>query len=432
MSNKFMPALLGTAILGLSACTGAAPATPAPAGSASGGDSPALAGEITFQTWSLKNDKFTPYFEDLIDRFTTEHPETTVNWIDQPGDGYEEKLLQQANSNSLPDVVNLQGSYAYRLAEVGMLMDLKAADPAVLDTYINGGLAEYNFESLGVDGVYGYPWYQGSDVSWWNLELLQKAGKTEADLPTTNEELFAFAIDVAEQTNGEVKIISEAPKMGTLSNAGLKIFQDGKFVFNTPEAVKVIQMYKDAYAAGAMPTEALNGAYLGNIALFKEEKVAFTSAAAGFASELKSEVPTLLEKTAVTPRTGLPSLFGQGISVSSATKSPDVAVAFAQFVTNNENQVEFLKLAQGFFPGTLEANENPDSFTSVIELPQQKYAADVAAEAIKTAVNEYPTVANTAMDVFFGQQLALAVRGDIPIEEALQSAEDNANETLGS
>jgi hypothetical protein len=34
--------------------------------------------------------------------------------------------------------------------------------------------------------------------------------------------------------------------------------------------------------------------------------------------------------------------------------------------------VDFVKLAQGFLPGTKEANENTDSFTSVISDPQMK------------------------------------------------------------
>jgi hypothetical protein len=35
-----------------------------------------------------------------------------------------------------------------------------------------------------------------------------------------------------------------------------------------------------------------------------------------------------------------------------------------------------VKLAQGFLPGTKEANENTDSFTSVISDPQMKKAAE--------------------------------------------------------
>ncbi len=436
-NRKAIVTTAGLAVaISLTACTGAPAATPDPteesSAPASSTSTDGLSGEITFQTWSLKNDRFTPYFEDLIADFTAENPDVKINWMDQPGDGYEEKVLQQANSNSLPDVVNLNGSFAYRLADAGALVNLRDAAQESLDLYIEGAIAEYTFDDLGVEGVYGYPWYQGTDVNWWNMEMLEQAGKTEADLPTTIEELFDFAIEVAEATDGAVKVIPEAPKMGTLSNAGLEIFQDGKFVLNTPEAVEVVQRYKDAYEAGAMPAEALLGEYQGKTVLYKEGKVAHASGAAGFASEMANDTPTLLENSIPTPRTGNPSLFGQGISVSANSEHPDTALAFAQFVTNTENQIEFLKLAQGFFPGTKEANSDPEAFTSVIELPAQREAANIAAAEIDKAVNEYPIAHTDPMDTYFKQQVALAVQGDISIEEALQKAEDNANEILES
>src|SRR6476469_2869262 len=73
----------------------------------------AIKGTITFQTWSLKGDKFSPYFTALVAAFQAKHPGTTINWIDQPGDGYPEKVTSQVTSNSLPDVVNLPPEIAY-------------------------------------------------------------------------------------------------------------------------------------------------------------------------------------------------------------------------------------------------------------------------------------------------------------------------------
>lgn len=48
--------------------------------------------EISFQTWNLKNDTYTPYFNDLIAAFQKENPGVTVKWIDQPADGYTDKI----------------------------------------------------------------------------------------------------------------------------------------------------------------------------------------------------------------------------------------------------------------------------------------------------------------------------------------------------
>lgn len=404
----------------LAACTGGAPAD-----NKAGGDQ---AKEITFQTWSLKNDRFTPYFQNLVASFEKENPGTKVNWIDQPGDGYEDKILQQADSNELPDVVNLPPEFAYKLAQVNMLVDLEAKDSKKLSEYVEGATNAYRFPDI--KGQYGYAWYLGTDLNWFNTKYLKEAGLNATNLPTDLDQLFDMAKKVAKATNGKIKMIADVPRTGSLSSAGVKIIENGKFVFNSPDAVKVVQRYKDAYAAGAMPPEALNADYLGNSALYKQGKTAWTTASAGFPSELEKEAPTLLENTVSTPRIGHPPLFIQGISVSAKSKAPDLALKFAQYVTNNANQIEFLKIAQGFFPGTKEGNSNPESFTAVIKNPLQKKATEQAAAAIGDATPEYPIQFTYDMDKYLQQQVALAVKGDIPIQEALDKAADYANKNL--
>lgn len=423
--TRIFAALAATTALALAGCTGG--------GGGSASDQPQttdgkIEGEITFQTWSLKNDRFTPYFEKVVADFEELHPDVTVNWIDQPGDGYEDKILQQANSGELPDVINLPPEFAYKLAQVDQLVDLAAADQETLDGYVEGATEAYNFPNI--DGHYGYAWYLGTDLNWYNTKYLAEAGYDSSDLPENLDELFDMATKVAEATNGEVKMISDVPRTGTLSSAGVPIIEDGKFVFNTPEAVEVVERYKKAYEDGAMPPEALNADYLGNSALYKQGKTAWTTASAGFASELEKEAPTLLPDTVATPRIGYPPLFIQGISVAQSSEAPAAALAFAQFVTNTENQVEFLKIAQGFFPGTKEGNENPEAFTSVIENELQKSATESAAKALSDATPEYPIQFTYDMDRYLQQQMALAVKGEIGVQEALDKAVEYANQNL--
>ncbi|MCI5825213.1 MAG: extracellular solute-binding protein [Arcanobacterium sp.] len=424
MKIRKLAATLAVAALSLAACTGGNPGGNA----ASGGDKGKVAGNITFQTWSLKNDRFTPYFENLVKDFEKQYPDVKVKWIDQPGDGYEDKILQQAESGELPDVVNLPPEFAYKLAQVNMLADLDKLSGAKVSDYVEGAAEAYKFPKI--EGHYGYPWYLGTDLNWFNVKALKEAGIDTAKLPTDLDGLFAMAKQVAQATNGKVKMISDVPRTGTLSSAGVEIIKDGKFVFNSDDAVKVVQRYKDAYAAGAMPPEALNADYLGNSQLYKQGKTAWTTASAGFASELEKDAPTLLPNTVATPRIGHAPLFIQGISISAKSKAPEAARVFAQFVTNTKNQVEFLKIAQGFFPGTKEGNANPDTFTSVIKNELQKTATTAAAKALGDATPEYPIQFTYDMDKYLQQQVALAVKGDIPIKEALDKAADYANKNL--
>lgn len=394
------------------------------------GTAGSLSGEITFQTWSLKNEKFSPYFEKLIADFEAANPGTKINWVDQPGDGYEEKILQQAGSGQLPDVVNLPPGFAYLLAEpeIDMLVDLKQADPAAIEHYLPSGIAAYEFE--GLEGSFGYPWYLATDLNWWNTEAFTKAGLPTDKFPTSPEEFYATAREIAQKTDGSMPLVSAMPNLADFASAGVEIMKDGKFVFNDPKAAAIVDEYAKLFKEGAIPAEVLNSDYQGNAALFKQNKTAWTTATPGFPTQLKDDAPTLLDKIKMTPRFGISPLFVQGISVSKNSANPELALAFAQFVTNNDNQVEFVKLAQGFFPGTVEGTNNPESFTSAITDPLQAEALKLAAPYMDKAMIPEPVQWSNDMAIHMSQQISLAIKGDITGQQALDDAVKYANDNL--
>lgn len=403
----------------------------------SGGDSTAqarvdasakLSGTITFQTWSLKNDKFTPYFKSLVASFEKRHPGTTIKWVDQPGEGYEDKVQQQATANQLPDVLNLPPNFAWMLAKADKLMDLKAADPSVLSEYTAGGLDSYVFDDI--SGTYGYPWYLGTDLNWWNTGAFRKYGMDPTALPTTMDDLFAQALTMAKASKGKMPLVSALPGLVDIASAGVEVFTDGKFVFNSPKARQILDQYAKLYKAKAMPPEVLQNNYLGNSALFTQGKVAWTTGSSGFAVDLGKDAPEIKRTVAMTPRIGASPLYVQGISVAKTSKNPNLAVAFAQYVTNNTNQVEFVKVATGYFPGTRKANDNPESFTSGLDDPTMKKATELLAGHIKTAKMLQPIQFTDDMSTYLGQQLASAVRGDVTSQAALDKAATYCNQKL--
>ncbi|QQM68478.1 extracellular solute-binding protein [Actinomyces weissii] len=411
----------------LAACTGSSSTDatkPASGGSAAAGDGK-LSGEITFQTWSLKNEKFTPYFEALIKAFQDQHPGTTIKWIDQPGDGYEEKILQQANSGELPDVVNLPSDFAYQLAQVEQIVDLKAATPEAMSSYVPGGLAAYTFD--GVEGTYGYPWYLGTDVSWWNTDLLTQAGLDVANAPKTLEEYYAWAETAAAKG---VKLVSYMPGVTDFKNSGVTIFKDGKFVFNTDEAAAIVDKFAGFYKNGAMPAEALNDDTADNANMFTQEKAGYTTATTSFVSQLENDAPNVLKHVDCTPRFETAPLFTQGISVAKGSKNMDLALAFAQFVTNNDNQVAFVKIARGFMPGTVEGNNSPESFSGELDNELMKKAVGLAAAAMPKAEMPAPIQYSNDMKAYVQQQIALAIKGDTTAKAALDAAVEYCNKAL--
>lgn len=386
-----------------------------------------LSGTIKFQTWSLQNETFTPYFEGLIAAFEDEHPDVTVEWIDQPGEGYQDKILSQASSGTLPDVLNLPPDIAFPLVQAGQLLNLAEADPELEAKYNAGGWQAYS-EFTGVEGTYGLPWYLGSDVSWWDLAKLEPYGVTQENLPATIDEWLALGERVAAESDGDVMLISSMPTVDVFIANGIELMdEDGTFVFNTPEAAALVQGYADAYAAGAMPPEALTGSYAGNAEMFLQGKVAFTTGGPGFAGDLETKAPSLLESTVATPRQGIPPLYVQGINVASTSENPATALAFAEYVTDQQNQVEFTTLAAGFAPGTAEGAEEVAATVTQDMTPAQADALGVMFTALEGG-RAMPFQWTGSMTDYATQQLALAVRGDTTAQEALDAIVAYANE----
>lgn len=418
--------IAAVAALALTSCTGG--------GAASGGGGSAdgeIKGTITFQTWSLKNDKFTPYFEGVIDAFEKEHKGVTVKWIDQPADGYEDKILQQAESGELPDVVNLPPEYAAELAKAGQLVDLKK-DSKVIGDYVDGGVAGYTYD--GLEGTYAFPWYLGTNLNYWNTELLGKAGITA---PPAD---FAATLDDADKLAAKgVQMMSDIPDVKSLqwmvSDMGAEYpFQkNGKFVFDTPEAEKIIDRYAALYKAGGVSPEALQGAGTANANInnFNKGTVAWSTAGPNYIDkDVAVNAPTLLPNVKVSGGFGDAPLFLQGISVASGSKNAATAMAFAEFVTDTPNQIEFVKLAAGFFPGTKEANADPSKFAETAQNPEQAEATKFAAAQMDSARTPGAPGFTEAMNTYAKQQIALAVRGDISAKEALTKGQDYANQNV--
>ena len=413
--------LVASAALALTACSGAAPA---PAQSGSGGGE--LSGTIKFQSWSLKGEKFSPYFEALFASFKKEHPNVTIEWLDQPGDGYQDKVLSQANSNTLPDVVNLPPDIAFPLASAGVLLDVDKADPSLASTFVPGAWKAYQYP--GLTGTFGMPWYLGTDLSWWNGTELKKYDIDTDNLPTTNEGLIDLAKKVGTASKGKMPVLSSMPTVDLFESSGIQVMNDsGDWVFNTPQAAGIVDQFREAYKAGGVPDEALTGDFGGNADGFKQGKVAFTTATSTFASDLEQNAPTIRKGVIATPRIGDAPLFVQGVSVAANSTNKDAAIAFAKYLTNTENQIAFCKLAVGFMPGTVEGSADTKSLSAGITDELQLKAIGIVVESMKTARVLTPVQWTGAMKTYMDQQLALAIKGEISSQEALDKIVDYAN-----
>lgn len=388
----------------------------------------ALSGSITFQTWSLKNDKFTPYFNSLIKDFEGKHPGTKISWIDQPGDGYADKVSSQITSKSLPDVVNLPPDIAHAAAKTGALLDLAKNVPSLSKDYVKSGIDAYTYPDA--SGSYGFPWYLGTDVNYWNSTLMSRCGLDAKKPPATFDELVSQAKTMHDKCSGKVYLMSRSPGLSDFVNAGVPLMddKDTKFTFNTSTAVALIDKYTQAYKDGLLPTNVLSTNYEGNSALFVKQEVAWTTGTGNYIQGLEQSNPTLAKVVVPSPALDTPPLYVQGISVASGSKNLPLALAFAEFVTDNANQIAFVQLAQGYLPGTTAAAS--DSQFAKSDGTPQGDAAVIAFQSLAKAKNFTPPEWTDAMNTYLNQQVALAMTGKESGQQALDNAVNKANQLL--
>ncbi|MFF1901829.1 ABC transporter substrate-binding protein [Kitasatospora sp. NPDC058218] len=383
-------------------------------------------GKVSLQTWALKP-KFTDYVQGVIDGFQKKYPGVEVDWLDQPGDGYSDKVLSQAAAGSLPDVVNLPPDFALPLARQSLLLDVAKADPKLAEEYVAGGIDAYRF--TGQDGTYGYPWYLNTDVNYWNSELLAKNGLDPKALPANLDELIAQARVFKEKSGGSTYLMSRKPGLGDLVNAGVKVMaDDGKsFTFNTPEAAALLDKYRAAFKEGLLPKDVLTDTYAGNSKLFNSGTAAWTTGGANFITGVATDNPTLAPKIVSSPAMGTPPLYVQGLSIPKTSKNPAAAVALARWVTSPENQAAFAHLTS-IFPSTKASAGDP--FFSKGDGTNAGDAKVVAFTSLAKAKILQPVQVDDAMSTVIKQQIALAISGDVSSKQALDTAVERCNQLL--
>ncbi|MFF7178709.1 extracellular solute-binding protein [Streptomyces sp. NPDC008121] len=397
-------------------------------GGADGGDATGgeVTGTVSLQTWALKP-KFTAYMEGVIGAFEKRHPGVEVEWLDQPGEGYSDKVLSQAAGGTLPDVVNLPPDFALPLAKQGMLLDVSGADPELAADYVPGGVDAYRF--AGRPGTYGYPWYLNTDVNYWNAELLTRYGLDPKKPPADLDGLIAAARTVKRASNGSVYLMSRKPGLMDFANAGVKLMSDdGKsFTFNTPRAAALLDTYRAAFKEGLLPQDVLTETYAGNTKLFNSGTAAWTTAGGNYITSLATDNPSLAPKVVSSPAMGTPPLYVQGLSVSKGTKNRATALALARWVTSAENQAAFARLTS-VFPSTKASAGDP--FFSASDGSNAGAAKVTAFTSLAAARTLEPVQANDAIKTVVNQQIALALNGQSDSQKALDTAVARGNQLL--
>ncbi|MET9059419.1 sugar ABC transporter substrate-binding protein [Streptomyces antibioticus] len=414
ISRRALIAAAVCVVLPLSACGSGDDGGPADA-------SGKVEGDITFQTWNLRAN-FKPYFEGVIADFEKKYPGTHVKWIDQPAEGYADKISADAAGGTLPDVVNVSPDLVAPLAKAGLALDLDKAAGMYEKEYLEGAWASHQVP--GLSGTYAFPWYLNTGPLFYNKTLFRQAGLDPEQPPKTYDDLFTDALELADRSDGKVATLANVPTIEDFGRYGVPLMDDDgtAFRFNDPKGVELLTRYKELYDAKALDPQALTATPESSGKKFLTGAVAMNPGSALDLGNFKKQAPSLYDNIGITDQitsTGHVNMYVMGVMVNARSKRTPAAVAFAHHVTDAQRQMSFARQV-AIFPST--AGSLDDPYFTEEDGTDETRVRIAAAKSLKNAVNYTPVLFSEQMKTALRNEVAKALQGRQSPKEALDNA----------
>src|SRR5699024_959799 len=396
-----------------------------------------LEGEIRFATQNLKTD-FGEFFTGLISSFEEANPGVTITWEDTPqADDFDSRMVTDAQTCVMADVINVPGPTIAALSKANLLMDPDTRAPGIGARFIPG---VWEASVFGKDRSHtALPWYWSPSVITYNRDLMEKAGLDPDAPPTTFEEQYEMAMEIADVAGGDYFAIwgnTEWSFVDTWLNHGAQVLDEAgeNFVFaDDPFVVDWLTKLREVYEAGGIPKDSVTGAPNPG-QQYNEGTLVFGTQNASFLRNVKNNAPDLYPVTDVSAplHTGDSiSYSGQYVAVSVTTQNAPLALAWADYVTTAENQLAWSKdPGVVIFPATPKSLDDP-FFTEQDESDPLGKARLVAAEQVPmAAVNAASFLITGQIQTAILEAIQLAITGGSDPQEALSSAQETANSLL--
>ncbi len=393
---------------------------------------PSATPEIEFWTMQLQPE-FTDYFNKLIATFEAENKGVKVRWVDVPWAAMQNKILTAVSAKTAPDVVNLNPNFASQLASRNAWLDLDSRVPeAVRKQYLPNIWKDSTLNNKS----FGIPWYLTSRVTIYNKDLLNKAGVSKP--PATYAELKQVAKQIKDKTGKYAFFTTLVPEdSGEVLESFVQMGVDlvdaqGKAAFNTPKGKAAFQYWVDFYKQGLMPKEALTQGHRHAIELYQAGDTALLATGAEFMETIAKNAPTIAQVSAAAPQitgeTGKKNVAVMNLVIPRDTAKPDIALKFALFVTNTENQLAFAKAAN-VLPSTLEAlQEYKRSLSADGKALPVEQARDISATQMQDAQVLIPTMKDiNKLQKAIYENLQAAILDEKTVDQAVADAEKEWN-----
>lgn len=351
----------------------------------------------------------------------------------------EQQVLGLSSESDQFDIVIVESGYTNAMVG-GMepLDDRIEADDVAVDEYIPAML-----ELFQEDGsTYALPFRVGGRVFMYNKAFLADAGYDSP--PETSEEFLEIAQAVTESgdANGYSATLQQGNFLVTQWTPWLRSFGGDILsedlqcaAFNDENGRDATQFLVDLYREHqVIPQQAISWE---NDALITDMQGGGSAMAIGFSGWfgeiINPEVSQVADDMAVAPNlphgpnseTGVTDLGGWGLGINAASDDAkrEAAWQFAKFATTPENQLLWA-IEDGNAPTVASVFENEEYRELVPD-------ADNMLNTYATGVRQRPPVSNyTEIEQVLARVLSQALVGDITVEDALNTAEEEVNGLL--
>ena len=291
---------------------------------------------LTF--WTLQMGDFAPYMQSIIKNFETQNPDIKIKWVDVPFSEGEKRTLAAILSDNPPDLINLNPDFSAILAQKGALEEI---DETTVDQFNPEIISSLKYN----DKLYAIPWYATSAITIYNRKLYEKAGYITP--PETYERLGKFAQIIKAKTG----IYAFMPTI-TENDTMLKILNkygiNSRENINSKESVDIFNFFKELYAKNLIPKETITQTQREALEKYMSGQIVFFQSGANFLNMIKENAPSVYADTDVSKQ--LTGTLGQNdfslmnLVIPLKSSKKDVALKFALFLTNEENQLELARL----------------------------------------------------------------------------------------
>ena len=375
-------ALMLTAAIGLAGCAGAAPdqgsgretgETSSKAAEETGTAAADVSSEdctLTFWTFPFGTDdqlaEERENYQTMISDFESKNPGIKINIEILPWDNRETKMLTAIAANQGPDIMYLNPDILKLFKAYGILAPVTQYISEDTLKEFSGPLLD---NSVRFDGeLYGLPCLVDMGIPCYNLDLLEKIGMTEENLPETWDEFDAMLKACKEKDiygiyyNYSGSLVSNFA-YGQFFSEGCDIIEeDGTVVIDNDAGKKVLKRLTDWYQNGYTPADSLSVSDNNSMFMSGSTASVLSSAGAGFYRRLAPDItfnwaagPVLKGDAGQYAMSTVGSL-----AVTQTCKNVEAAAKFLEYFTQDEINAKWCNFGGYISPKLGVENPNAD------------------------------------------------------------------------